>query len=395
MNIMNCGVVRELTLEPNIVGPRGYIDINDDDLDNLKDANLFSPAEMLSPLGVTCDDTIRTAMATKQSKHIIPVEKSSPVLISNGVEEVMQYHLSNDFIVVAKQDGILQEINTDAGLAVVKYKDGTYQAIDITSKVVKNGAGGFFLSNKLELHFKAGDKIKKNDIIASHSKFFTNNKIQGNKFNIGSLQKLAVYSSYASYEDSAFVTHKMAKEMASEIVLEKPVTLGKNSNVDYIVKVGDKIQVGDELIRFEQSFEEDSLNSFLSSVGDDLKEEIKTLGKQPIKSKYTGTIEDIKIYSTVDLDELSPSLKKLVSEYYNKTNMRKKVIDKYDKSESVYRCGILFNESTSKIETTDGKVKGNQVGEGVLIEFYIKYLDILDVGDKVTKPKKLGHYKTF
>ena len=56
----NCGVVRQLTLEPNIVGPRGYMEIKKDKLDELKDVNLFSPAELLSPLGVTRDNCIVT-----------------------------------------------------------------------------------------------------------------------------------------------------------------------------------------------------------------------------------------------------------------------------------------------------------------------------------------------
>lgn len=56
------GVMRQMSLEPNIRGPRGYIDIKKDNLDELKDVNLFSPAELLSPLGVTRDDTIRTAI---------------------------------------------------------------------------------------------------------------------------------------------------------------------------------------------------------------------------------------------------------------------------------------------------------------------------------------------
>ena len=54
----SCGVTRQLTLEPNIKNPRGYIDINDDRLDILKDANLFSPAELLSPLGNTRDELL-------------------------------------------------------------------------------------------------------------------------------------------------------------------------------------------------------------------------------------------------------------------------------------------------------------------------------------------------
>lgn len=54
----NCGVVRQLTLEPNIRGPRGYVDIKNNNLDELKDVNLFSPAELLSPLGVTRDKIV-------------------------------------------------------------------------------------------------------------------------------------------------------------------------------------------------------------------------------------------------------------------------------------------------------------------------------------------------
>lgn len=397
----NCGIVRQLTMEPNILGPRGYIDVKNDKLDELTDANLFSPAELLSPLGVSRDDSIRTAMATKQSKHIIPIEKSSPVLISNGAEQVIHYHLGNDFSVVAKHDGEVIEINEDTGVMIVEYRDPKgipqeakngmmsisntrHQAIDISPRVVKNGAGGFYLSNQLTTKYKVGQKFKKNDILAADDKFFSESKLHGNRFNIGSLQKVASMGSYSTYEDSTFITKKLSQDMASDIVMSKPVVLGKNANVDYIVKVGDQIKVGEELIRFETSFEDDSLNKFLSSVGDELKEEIISMGKTPIKSKYSGEIVDIKIYSTVDLDELSPSLRKLVQGYYDRINKKRKVLDKYDKSKDVHKMGILLNEPTKKIETKDGKVKGNEVGEGVLIEFFIKYRDVMGVGDKIT-----------
>ncbi|WP_171567780.1 hypothetical protein, partial [Brevibacillus sp. MCWH] len=137
--------------------------IKHDKLDELTDANLFSPAELLSPLGITRDDSIRSAMATKQSKHIIPVEKSSPVLISNGAEQVIHYHLSNDFTVVAKKDGEVVEVNKDTGIVIVGYYDekgklSEFQAIDTNSKVVKNGAGGYYLHTKLVFKLKQGDR---------------------------------------------------------------------------------------------------------------------------------------------------------------------------------------------------------------------------------------------
>jgi hypothetical protein len=78
-------------------------------------------------------------MATKQSKHIIPIAKASPVLISNGVEQVIHHHLSNDFVVTAKDDGSVIDVNTSTGIIIVEYKDGSTQAIDTNPRVVKNG----------------------------------------------------------------------------------------------------------------------------------------------------------------------------------------------------------------------------------------------------------------
>lgn len=322
-------------------------------------------------------------MATKQSKHIIPVKEASPVLISNGAEQVIHYHLGDDFSVVAEDDGEVIEVDEKNQLIIVKYKNGRNKAIDISTKVVKNGAGGFFLPNTLKCDFKKGQKFKKNEILAYHSTFFTND-INGNRFNIGTLAKVAIFSTGETFEDSAFITHKLSEDLGSDIVMKKPVVLKKNSSIDSMVKIGQKIKAGDELIKFETSYEEDYLNNLLADIGEDLQEEIKSYGKKPIKSKYSGEIIDIQVFHTVELDELSPSLRKVVEEHNKHVNSRKKVLDKYsnDGDNNVYKCGMLFNAASGKVTTKDGKIHGEYVGEGVLIEFYIKYQDIAGIGDK-------------
>lgn len=336
---------------------------------------------------MTRKDTIRTSMAIKQSKHIIPVQHSTPVLISNGMEQALPFNTGDDFSIVAKEDGKITEINEQTNIVVVEYKkplsDGSrYQAIDTSKRVVKNGAGGFYLANQMVHNLKVGQTVKKNDILAYDKNFYSNDN-DGVRFNIGSLEKIAVFSNAATMEDSAFVTQKLTHDIATKITMAKPVTLGKNANVDYIVKIGDKVKVGDELIRFESSFKDDSLNKFLDELRTDLNEEIKSLGKKPITSKYTGEIVDIKIYSTVDTEELSPSLQKLVKEHYARINKRKNVLNKYDKSDAKYKMGIYQDEPTSKVDSPDGKVKGEIVGEGVLIQIFVEYTDIAGVGDKI------------
>lgn len=64
----NVGIARQLTLEPNIKNPRGYLEIKNDKVDELNDANLFSPAELLSPLGASRDELLSPRMGTSDVK---------------------------------------------------------------------------------------------------------------------------------------------------------------------------------------------------------------------------------------------------------------------------------------------------------------------------------------
>ena len=382
----NVGVQRVLTMEPPITDPRGFIDnkASQGKIDDYNDVNLFGVAEMLTTGGAQRDDGIRTAMSTKQATHVTPVKRSSPSLVTNGAEQAVQYHLSKDWIFNAKEDGKVVELDEKTGLMIVQYKSGKADAISISSRIAKNGAGGFHLSKQMIPRFKLGDKFKKNDILAADRDFFSNNEIYGNKFNIGSLQKVALLSSAMTFEDSSYISKKVSRDMASEIVMPKQAVLGPNTNVDYMVKIGDRVQSGDELIRFEKSFNEDAINSLLFNIGDDMGEDIAMAGKDKVKSKYTGVIEDIKVFSTVDLDELSPSLRKIVSSYYNKIKDKRKLLDKYDPDNNgLIKCDMLFNEPTGKVETNNGKFRGAIVNDGVLIEISIKIHDELGVGDKL------------
>ena len=381
----NVGVNRYLTMEPPITDPRGFIDNKtaQGKLDEYTDANLFGIAEALTTGCASGDDSPRTTMTCRQSTHCVGTAKASPVLISNGADRVMPYHVSKDWVFIAKEDGVVKEYDLENNLFIVQYDNGECEAIEL-NRIAKNGAGGFNLSKSMNVNYKKGDKFKKNDILAYENKFFSENSAFGNRFNVGSFQKVALLSSALTYEDSSYVSKKLSREMATEVVMQKQAVLGPNTNVDFMVKVGDKIESGDELIRFERSHDEDSLNMLLFNIGEDMQEEIAMSGKDKIKSKFTGVVEDIKVFCTVDLDTLSPSLRSIVEEYYAKINKRKELLEKYDDKGSVLKCNMLFNEATGKVEVgNDGKLRGAIVNDGVLIEFYVKVYDEVGVGDKI------------
>lgn len=377
------GVQKVLTMEPPINSARGYVDIPKD-VTKLKDINVFSPGEILCPLGVTNDDPTRTGHAIKQSKHIIPVKKSSPVLISNGSEEICRFGLSSDFVINAKMDGKVVDVDEKLGLIVCEYKDGTHQAINLNPNIVKNGGGGFYLSNRMITNLKLGSTFKKDEMIAWHKDFFTSDPYTGNRFNMGTLTKFAIISTYANYEDSTFITHKMADEMSTEMCFNKQVVIGKNASVDFIVEEGTELAVGDSLIQFDTSYEDNELNALLNSIGDTLKEGVLEDSRNDIKTKWAGTIECIKMYSTVDFEELSPSLQKIFKKYYSNISNRKKMLEKYDKDGSIVKCGILLDQSTKKVDPNRfGVIKGQKVEDSVLIEFYIKHKEMMEIGSKL------------
>lgn len=311
---------------------------------------------------------------------------SSPVLITNGAEKVLPYHISSDFTIVAKYNGRIKEINDKDNYMVLEYDnvpngEDKYQMVDLSPVVVKNGAGGFYLSNKLDTDYKEGQKFKAKDVLAYNNKFFGNYS-DGVKFNIGTLCKVACISGYDTYEDSTTISTKLSNRIAAEIVMDKHIILGPNANIDFIVKKGDKISVGDPIIVFEQSKEDENVNKLLTNIGEELKEEVIAMGRSTIKSKYTGVIEDIKIYSTIDLEEMSPSLRKVVGDYYKEIGKKRQVVKKYGikKAENTGNTYTLLDQ---KLVTKDGKVKGYNVENGVLIEFFIKYRDTASIGDKV------------
>ena len=302
------------------------------------------------------------------------------------MEEVCRFQLSSDFVINAEESGEIVDYDPETNIMIAKYKSGKCRAINLEGTIVKNSGGGFFLSNELVTNFKVGDKFKKDDVLAYHKDFFTNDKFNNCRYNLGTLAKVALMSCYDTYQDATFITEKFSKDAASEMCFQRQVTVGKNSNVEYMVSEGDEVKVGDSLIQFDTSYEDNSLNALLASLGEKEQAMVLEGSRNDIQSKYSGVIEKIKIYSTVDVDELSPSLRKIVKSYYNKINKKKAFLEKYDpeSKNSIVKCGVLMDEGTHKVEPNKFNVlKGQKIEEGVLIEFYIKHSEPLEIGSKI------------
>ena len=66
----------------------------------------------------------------------------------------------------------------------------------------------------------------------------------------------------------------------------------------------------------------EEMQKALRSVREESKDIIVDSAKTSIHSKFTGEIIDIKVYTTSELKDLDPSLRKIVQDYWNKIKKR-------------------------------------------------------------------------
>lgn len=374
------GVNRQTTIDAGIKNKRGFIVPKDSkDLDNL---STFSMMEAMSPLAINRDDPMRTAMAFTQTvQHMMTVKSSMPNLITCGADEALPYLTSNKFSYIFKgKSGTILEC-TDEYIVIQDDRTKKCDFIDLRETIQKNSDGGFFVTTKLDANkgIKKGTKVKFNDLIAynktNYSPAIGNGNIKNPNqisYNLGTLCKVGILNTAMGFEDSTVVDWALALALTTDLVVQKEVTLAPTSNIYTMVKVGDPIEEGEPLLIFSDSFEDEDANALLRSLSKD-NPIISDVGRKQVHAKVSGIIQDIKIYRTVELDKLSPTIKDIVQKYEAKTNKLKKVMRSH-KIDKEYELA-----STDKLPM-EGKLKNT---EGILIEFYIKTVDQFGVGDKL------------
>jgi hypothetical protein len=372
-NSANVGIARQLVADPKIESVRGYTSTDGIDAD-YDDLQLASFSELLTPGSVSRDDAIRTAIGTSQTSHTVSTADAQPVLISNGMDEIVPAYLTEQFSVMAEEDGTVIELSD--GYMIVQYKSGKKKAINIDHKYAFNDGGGFYVDNKLTPNYQAGDKFKRGEILAYHEKFFSKDSTGQVRMNVGPLAKVAFMGCYSTYEDSGVMTTKMSKRLATKVTMREIIKLDCTEDIEKIVHVGDEVEIGDPLLVFGLGNTGDkSVDNFLRAFGGE-----EDSFKRTIDAKHAGTIVDVRMYTNKAMDKLSPSLYNILSGYFTANKKKRKILDKHDKSNAVYKLDTLFSLPTEPLKTPS--LKG--INTDVLIEVYIEHEDDMSVGDKLT-----------
>ena len=263
---------------------------------------------------------------------------------------------------------------------VVQYKSGKKRAIDVDARYHANPASGFYVNNKLTMNFKLNETFKKNDVLAYHEKFFTKGIDGVVRMNIGPIAKIALAGTYFTYEDSGVMTESFSKKMATSITMVEQIKLDATANVESIVKVGDEVEIGDPLVVLGLGDTGDkNVDNFLKAFRADTNSSILDAAKRTFKAKHAGKIVDVRIFTIKSSDKLSKSLNDIVEKEYKENIKRRKILDKHDKTDAIYKLGTVYDRPT-------GPIRGQQIKgitTEVLIEVYIEHSDLQSVGDKL------------
>lgn len=226
--------------------------------------------------------------------------------------------------------------------------------------------------------YKPGEKFAKGAVLAKNPNFFTGDgKTDDITYCLGRTTKVAIASADFTLEDSSIVTDAVSEGMATKVTMRKTKILDKNATVSFIAKEGQEIKTGDPLLVFENSFNDESMNDILGKIGSEFAENIAEMAKNELKCKYTGKVVKINIYYTNELEEYSDSLQKIIKSYISEKKSRKAIIEKIK--------GNGYDSLNAPIieKQTENKIKGEDVIDGVLFEFFIEYYDELGIGDKI------------
>jgi hypothetical protein len=307
------------------------------------------------------------------SKHTTPIEKGSPLLVTTGADAAMPYLTSDMFCHKAKKKGTVKEI-VEGKYLLVEYEDKTTEYVTLEERTMKNSDGGFYIPLKLVTDLKVGSKVKENTILAYDKKSFSTKVGDGSQlaYNLGCIANIAIMTTEDGYEDSAIGSEWLSEAMGTDIVVMKDIDLPPSTEILKMPKKGDKIVEGEPMLIFQNAYDEEDANALLKALNDD-EDAVSEIGRNTINAKVTGVIQDIKIYRTVEVDELSESLKKIVTSKEREITRYSNIAKKASNDTS-----SLFDPA-KKVEN-NGKLKNT---DGVRIEIYMKYHDTLAVGDKV------------
>ena len=375
----SAGIIKELTVNPKIINTLGFLGEQPHSTAKIND--IVTISEAIVPFTTKLDDPNRVSFASIQNKHIGGILNSSIPIVRTGVEKTIHQQIGSTFCKKAKHNGVISDIDEIKKLIFISYDDGTKETIDYKNQLLKNSDA--FIEHSFELGVKIGQKIKKDTVLVSDPRFFKIDPITNEMiYTQGRNVMIAILEGSYTEDDSSLITETLSNELKMNFTKRKQLVISPKDTIIEYKNIGDHVKLGDPIFVYDNSGTlEDSDSEFdelFKSIDID---SLSQMIHQTPKANHTGEIVDIKIYWTVPIENMSPSVAKLVNDYIRK--IKKDIIDEEKFSKTISDKRKYINVCNVERNMINGMAIDPKEG-GVLIEYFISHDDTMSVGDKVS-----------
>jgi len=256
-----------------------------------------------------------------QQSHVVACSGYRQGSVRTGYEQVIAHRTSDLYSKSADDDGVVVSVS-DIGI-IVEYKNGETKGYELGRRYGK--AAGLDIPHSLVSNLKVGQKFKKDDIICYNENFFEKDLLNPNNivWKAGITIKTALMESTSTLEDSSAISTKVAGLLSTKTTKVKNVIVDFKQSVHKLPKIGSIVASEDILCIIEDAvtaesklFTEESLDT------------LRVLSASTPQAKMKGVVERIEIYYHGEKEDMSESLKELVTNSDRELARRNKAMGK-------------------------------------------------------------------
>lgn len=347
-----------LTPYAKIKDVRGTVHTDSSEFQNNK-AKIFSTSALLAPFS-DHDDMKRINFVSIQNGHTIASVGYQQPLIRTGYEYIMPYRVGKLYCSIAKQDG--QVIEKTDKLLTVKYNDNSIESFPLGTEYGR--MEGTVYPHNLITELKLNDKFKKNDYLTYNASFFEKDWLDPSKLilKMNRTVTTALTLNNEVYSDSSAISPELSKIMSTTVIKERSFIIEFNKNITNLLPENTKVTPNDVLfVVLDETTDYNNLSE--STI-----EMLQSLAALAPKAKVNGTIERYEIKYNGDIQDMSPTLRKLAT--------------KLDKDIYERTKGTEYEVTSNKV-TSEYRVEGKNLNVDTLeLKVYISVDVTQAIGDK-------------
>ena len=253
--------------------------------------------------------------------HIVSCSGYSQGTVRTGYEQVVAQRTSDTFATSAIADGVVKSV-TDSGI-IVEYANGETKGYETGRRY--GAAAGLTIPHSVVSDLKEGQKFKEGDILSYNEGFFEKDLLNPSNvvWKSGITVKTALMESTDTIEDCSAISAKTAKLLTTKTTKVKDVVVDFKQSIHKLVKVGTSLISEDILCIIE-----DSVSTEATLFDKESLDTLRILSAMAPQAHANGIIERIEIYYHGDKEDMSASLKDLVTISDRELGKRNKAIGK-------------------------------------------------------------------